>query len=99
MKNIVCITSAITLLSSAVTLADDLKPFDRMDVFELEWVSDPQVSPNGRRVVYARNGMDIMTDSKWTRLWLIDADGTDNVPLTGRDVNESNPVWSHQPGR
>lgn len=86
--------SALVLLSPQVALADDLKPFERMDVFELEWVSDPQISPDGRRVVYVRNSMDVMTDNKVSRLWLANVDGSDNEPLTGRDVDESNPVWS-----
>ncbi|MCZ6772386.1 MAG: S9 family peptidase, partial [Proteobacteria bacterium] len=94
MKIIACVASALILLSSPIALADDLKPFDRMDVFELEWVSDPQISPDGRRVVYVRNGMDVMTDDKLSRLWLSNTDGTHNVPLMGRDINESNPVWS-----
>ncbi|MCH7854330.1 MAG: S9 family peptidase, partial [Proteobacteria bacterium] len=94
-----CITSALILLSSQVALGDDLKPFERMDVFELEWISDPQISPDGRRVVYVRNSMDVMTDQKVSRLWLIDVDGSDNEPLTGRDVDELNPVWSHDSRR
>lgn len=99
MKIIACITSALILLSSQVALGDDLKPFERMDVFELEWISDPQISPDGRRVVYVRNSMDVMTDQKVSRLWLIDVDGSDNEPLTGRDVDELNPVWSHDSRR
>lgn len=94
MKLLASFLSALFLPFSIIALADDLRPFERMDVFELEWVSDPQISPNGRRVVYVRNGMDVMSDGKWSRLWLIDTDGSDNVPLTGRDIKESNPVWS-----
>ncbi len=86
--------SAVFWLSSPNVLADDLQPFERMDVFELEWVSNPQISPDGSQVVYVRNGMDIMSDGKTSRLWLIDSDGSNNVPLTGRDVKESNPAWS-----
>lgn len=93
MKSIAWALLVPFLLVSSV-FAEDLKPFDRMDVFELEWVSSPQISPNGRKVVYVRNGMDVMTDGKWSRLWITDADGRNNVPLTGRDINESNPVWS-----
>lgn len=70
------------------------EPFERMDVFELEWVSAPQVSPDGSRIVYVRNGFDIMADRASGRLWLINSDGSGNVPLTGRDVGESNPAWS-----
>ncbi len=35
-----------------------------------------------------------MKDGRTSRLWLINSDGTNNVPLTGNDVNESNAVWS-----
>ena len=94
MKLLASVCSALFLLLSVNTVADDLRPFERMDVFELEWVSDPQISPDGRRVVYVRNGMDVMSDGKLSRLWLIDTDGGNNTPLTGRDSDESNPVWS-----
>lgn len=85
---------AVCLSSTLDVYAKEMQPFQREDVFELEWVSDPQISPDGDRVVYIRNSMDIMSDSRMGRLWLINADGSDNVPLTGRDVDEKNPVWS-----
>ncbi|MEM6514065.1 MAG: S9 family peptidase [Pseudomonadota bacterium] len=94
MKRLFSTLTIFLLLTPALLLADDLRPFERMDVFELEWVSDPQVSPDGERVVYLRNGMDVMTDGKWSRLWVADIDGSGNVPLTGRDANESNAAWS-----
>ncbi|MEM9402751.1 MAG: S9 family peptidase [Pseudomonadota bacterium] len=94
MKRLFSTLTIFLLLNPALLLADDLRPFERMDVFELEWVSDPQVSPDGERVVYLRNGMDVMTDGKWSRLWVADIDGSGNVPLTGRDANESNAAWS-----
>jgi dipeptidyl aminopeptidase/acylaminoacyl peptidase len=82
------------VLASSSLWAEDLPRFDRLDVFELEWVSNPQISPDGRRVVYQRNSMDIMTDSDTGRLWIINADGSGNMPLTGRDVSESGAAWS-----
>lgn len=86
--------SACSLLFIHLASADNLKPFDRMDVFQLQWVSNPKISPNGTQVVYARNGMDIMTDKRTSRLWLINSNGTNNQPLTGNDNNESNATWS-----
>lgn len=82
------------IVSTDVTIAGELRRFERMDVFELEWVSDPQISPDGNRIVYVRNSMDIMTDSHAGRLWLIAADGSGDVPLTGRDASESKAAWS-----
>ncbi|PSQ66453.1 MAG: peptidase S9 family protein, partial [Bacteroidetes bacterium QH_2_64_74] len=70
------------------------QPFSRMDVFDLEWVEDPQVSPDGERVVYVRRGMDVMEDRRTAALWLTDPDGDRHVKLTTRSADESSPRWS-----
>ena len=84
---------------SVTVYAADIRPFDRMDVFDLEWISSPKISPDGKKVVYVRNGMDVMKDGKTTRLWIINSDGSDNKPLTGKDRNELNAAWSPDSSR
>ncbi len=69
-------------------------PFSRMDVFDLEWVTNPQVSPDGDQIVYQRRGMDVMDDRRTSALWLLNADGTGHTKLTTRTVDESSPRWS-----
>lgn len=64
------------------------------DVFNLETVSDPQISPDGRRVVYVRQFADIMTDRRCSNLWIVNVDGTDHRPLTTGNVNDTSPRWS-----
>ena len=64
------------------------------DVFELEYASDPQISPDGTKIVYVRNSMDIMSDRRRTSLWIINYDGTDNRPLAAGEANYSSPRWS-----
>lgn len=49
-----------------------LKP---VDVFDLQWVADPQISPDGRNIAYVRMSMDIKTDRPRGAVWLIGADG------------------------
>jgi len=68
--------------------------FSRMDVFDLEWVASPRISPDGEQVVYERRGMDVMDDRRTSQLWRIGADGADHVKLTNRVVDESSPRWS-----
>ena len=68
-----------------------LKP---IDVFDLEYASDPQVSPNGSSVVYVRNFKDIMTDKNRSNLWTIDASGDNHRPLTTGMENDRSPKWS-----
>ena len=86
--------AACMALLPVTGFAQAQKPFQRMDVFALQWVSNPQISPDGRHVVYERNAMDVMRDGKTSRLWLIGTDGKSNLPLTGRDVDESGAKWS-----
>lgn len=64
------------------------------DIFHLETVSDPRISPNGKHIVYVRNFADIMTDKRYSNLWIIDFDGTNHRPLTSGKFNDSNPHWS-----
>lgn len=92
-----CITTVMS--TSAFSNEQELEGFQRMDVFQLEWVSNPQISPDGKHVVYARNSMDIMKDKRQSRLWLTTIDGSQQIPLTGRDINESNAVWSPDSSR
>lgn len=69
-------------------------PFQPLDVFELEWASDPQISPDGKQIVYRRNGFDIMKDNSRGNLWIINSDGSSHRKLTSREVNESQASWS-----
>lgn len=68
--------------------------FQLLDVFQLEYVSDPQISPDGTQVIYRRNGFDIMKDNSIGNLWIINIDGSSNRKLTSREVSESQARWS-----
>lgn len=65
-----------------------------MDVFNLEFVQDPQISPDGRSVVYVRQFSDVMKDQNFSNLWIVSADGTGNRPLTTGDFHDNTPRWS-----
>ena len=68
--------------------------FKPLDVFALEYADDPQISPDGKTVVYRRMGFDIMKDRSRGNLWVISTDGTKHHKLTSRETNESSPAWS-----
>jgi len=68
--------------------------FEMLDVFQLEWVSDPQISPDGSHVVYVRNFNDIMADTSRSNLWIADVATGDKRPLTTGTANDSSPRWS-----
>jgi len=84
----------IVFLLPNLSPAQSVKPFTDMDVFDLEWVADPEISPDGEHIVYERGQMDKMKDQRTARLWIMDADGSNHRKLTPRDVSEGNPKWS-----
>ena len=91
-------TTALPLLLAALPLVqDDDAPSDvleLMDVFQLEHVADPRISPDGERVVYVRRSMDVMRDAPTSRLWIVDTEGGEPRPLTRGEVAEGSPRWS-----
>ncbi len=64
------------------------------DIFQLETARDPQISPDGKRVVYVRTFADIMGDQRHSNLWIINFDGSGNRPLTTGKFTDANPKWS-----
>lgn len=80
--------------TSGAELPQQAMTFDAMDVFELEWASNPQVSPDGTTVVYVRRGFDVMRDATSSSLWQVSADGTDHRPLTTTSGRSASPRWS-----
>ncbi len=88
-------TVLLLFLGSFTFSQNPEKPaFSRMDVFGLQWANDPQISPDGTQIVYERKSMDIMRDRRTARLWLMNADGSNAVKLSGNDVSESSARWS-----
>jgi dipeptidyl aminopeptidase/acylaminoacyl peptidase len=65
-----------------------------LDVFGLEYADDPQISPDGRHIVYVRNGFDIRTDRPRASLWVVDADGGNHRPLLADRKSYGSPRWS-----
>ncbi|ACJ00539.1 alpha/beta hydrolase family protein [Rhodospirillum centenum] len=74
-------------------------PFTDRDVFELEYARDPQISPDGKQIVYARVGMDIMKDRAVPTLWVVDHEGRSHRPLLPGRVPASLARWSPDGGR
>ena len=64
------------------------------DDFSLQIAIDPQISPDGRQVVYVRQFADVMTDRRYSNLWIIDADGANHRPLTSGNRSDVSPRWS-----
>ena len=68
--------------------------FSSLDVFQIQYAKDPQLSPDNTKIIYVRTKMDIMKDGKTSSIWIIDVDGNNHQKLTSNIHNESSPRWS-----
>ncbi|TVZ58173.1 dipeptidyl aminopeptidase/acylaminoacyl peptidase [Flavobacteriaceae bacterium MAR_2010_105] len=89
------VSSLVFFISIQLLCAQNEKTaLQPLDVFQLEWAVDPQISPDGQQIVYRRMGFDIMKDNSKGNLWILNADGSSHRKLTSREVNESQASWS-----
>lgn len=84
----------LVILLTLVCAASGQDRLALMDVFQVETASDPQISPDGKRIVYVRQFADVMTDKRYSNLWMVNADGTGHRPLTAGNFSDSAPRWS-----
>ena len=73
--------------------------FLNTDVFELEIAADPQISPDGSRVAYVRNSMDIMSDRVRSNIWVVDSRGGQHRPVVSGTDSYASPRWSPEGDR
>ncbi len=103
------ILSAVITTSTSVakekqaTDSTNQNHYQGMDVFDLEFVSDPRISPNGKQVIYALNSNEIMTDTTKSNLWIVDVENNNNNynnrPLLSGKSSYSSARWSPQGDR
>ena len=86
---LVLIAATLPSLASSQTDADTKKLTLEM-YLDLESVSNPQISPDGARIVYTRGWVDKMNDRRESSIWIMNADGNKNHFL----VDGSGPLWS-----
>jgi len=86
-----------TVLATAAVAAPREAPshvFEGRDIFDLQWVEDPQIRPDGRAVAYVRMSYDIMSDRPRSTLWLVDVDTGAQTPIAAGSGSHVSPRWS-----
>lgn len=65
--------------------------FTGADLFGLSIAADPQISPDGRTIVYVRRTADVMTDRVQSSLWLIDVATGRQSPFAAQGSTRAGP--------
>ncbi len=89
-----CGLPALALLLVGPLVHADKAPFTIADHYRVVGVSDPQVGPDGARIVYVAAHTDLPRATKWSELRVIGADGGGDRALTEGRHADTSPRWS-----
>lgn len=92
-----CVTAKTVFFLVAATtsaLANGRTGLQLEDTLAIEYAADPQISPDGSKVVYVRRFSDVKTDKRYSNLWMVDFDGGAAQPLTSGNQTDASPRWS-----
>src|SRR5262245_33390288 len=68
-------------------------PFSVEDMLAMDRISDPQVSPDGKRVLFNVRVTDLAANKGRTDLWTIGVDGSGLARLTDHEATDTNGRW------
>ncbi len=90
------LVAALLLTAPALLAAQDAAPRHLTvdDLFRVERVGSPQVSPDGAWIAYTVSRTSLEEEKSTTRVWMVPAAGGDAVPLTAEGKSASSPDWS-----
>ena len=85
----------IFLISGLLPGADNKpKLLDTETFFEMESVGSPQISPDGKFIIFTRGWIDKINDQQRSNLWITDIEGQRVRELTRGNWRDYSPVWS-----
>jgi dipeptidyl aminopeptidase/acylaminoacyl peptidase len=85
---------AVLALAAGAPGAAETHPFSVHDMVAFDRISDPQVSPDGRRVVFTVSILDLAANKRRSDLYLVGMDGSGLRRLTTHESGDNSPRWS-----
>ena len=84
---------SLFLLAAAMPLFAQ-RPMTLVDVMSVPQISDPEISPNGRQILFVRSEANWKANRRIGHIWRIGTDGANLMQLTSGADGESAPRWS-----
>src|SRR5215470_11620745 len=88
------IVTVLFLLCAVAVAQPKPRLLDKETFMDMESVGNPEISPDGRQIIFTRTWVDKVKDQYRSNLWIVDVDGSRVRELTSGARNDSSPVWS-----
>ena len=93
MKRILSLLS-IVLCLSAINVSAQKKAFAIDDLYKIQSVGAPVVSPDGKHIAYTVSKAVLAKGKSFTDIYVMDADGKNSVRITDNGKGNDNPIWT-----
>ena len=84
----------VTACVATGSFAQSPRPMTLVDVMNVPQVTDPQLAPDGRTVLFVEAQSDWKANKRVRHIWKINADGSGLVQMTNGTDGEASPRWS-----
>ncbi len=85
---------AALVFASSLALAQEKRALTFLDTVELPTIQDPQLSPDGKQILFVMDKPDWKANRRIGHIYRIGTDGANQTQLTFGERGESNPRWS-----
>jgi dipeptidyl aminopeptidase/acylaminoacyl peptidase len=85
---------ALLALVAAPAQAQTPRAMTLIDFLNVPRLADPQLSPDGKQILFVRSDVDWKANKRIAHIWRINADGSGLVQMTSGAEGESAPRWS-----
>ncbi|MGZ4856649.1 MAG: S9 family peptidase, partial [Candidatus Angelobacter sp.] len=89
-----CFAAAIAGLSQAQPAEAQKRSITEKDIFQFNWIGDPQISPDGSRVAFVKVTVDEKKTGYDSSIWSISTRGDEQPRRMTDGKHDSSPRWS-----
>ncbi len=94
-RSLAALLIAVAVLAAPQVLpAAEKRPITETDLFKFVWTADPQISPDGKQVVYVRVTINEKKEGYDTALWTVPTDGSEPPRPFTSGPRDRSPRWS-----
>jgi dipeptidyl aminopeptidase/acylaminoacyl peptidase len=93
MRSIIFLSLLLLTAGSSFAGESAPHPFSVLDMLAMDRLGDPQVSPDGKWVVYQVSTPDLEANKSMTDIWVTSVDGKTTKRLTSHTASDYNPRW------
>src|SRR5215472_7484892 len=84
----------VPLLAAVFALAADKRTITEKDIFQFNWIGDPQISPDGSTVAFVKVSVSDKKDGYDTSVWSVSIRGDEPPRRLSDGKHDSSPRWS-----